>query len=129
MAYRQDIGRLGEDLACVFLTECGFAIRERNFRTKFGEIDVIASLKADVSRVSTDGEAEVTVFVEVKTRTSSSFGTPDEAFDRRKRRRFERAAQCYLSDHPEVCDWRIDFIGIMLDWNGRMIYREHIENV
>lgn len=118
MTYQRDIGRRGEDLACEFLVAAGFTICERNFRTKFGEIDVIASQKA-----------EVTVFVEVKTRTSSSFGTPAEAFDRRKRLRFERAVRCYLADHPDIREWRIDFLGIMLDRRGGMIYREHIRDV
>lgn len=129
MTYQRDIGKLGEDMACIFLTESGFTILERNFRTKFGEIDVIVLQKADDVRLRPVGATDVTVFIEVKTRTSSTFGTPEEAFDLRKRRRFERAVKCYLSDHHEVRDWRVDFIGITLDRAGRMIYREHIRDV
>lgn len=123
MTYRQDIGRRGEDIACLLLAESGFVILERNFRTKFGELDIVAL------REKTEYEPPITVFVEVKTRTSSVFGTPEEAFDCRKRLRFERAALCYLADHSEVRDWRIDFIGITLDRSGRMIYREHVRDV
>ncbi|MEW6264717.1 MAG: YraN family protein [Thermodesulfobacteriota bacterium] len=81
---RRDIGRRGEEAAAVFLRQRGLKILERNFRTRYGEIDLIC---LDGPRV---------VFVEVKTRTSHAFGPGSEAVNRVKQRRLSKAAQHYL---------------------------------
>ena len=87
------LGRAGEEAAARFLTSRGYRIRARGFRARVGEIDLVAE------------EAGTLVFVEVKTRTRSTYGTPAEAVDGRKRSRLVRAAGLYLirhgcSDHP-----------------------------
>jgi putative endonuclease len=61
---RQQLGAEGESLACAELERLGYAIVERNYRTRFGEIDIVAR------------EADTVVFVEVKTKTDGSFGDP-----------------------------------------------------
>lgn len=80
------LGNLGEDLAAAELKKMGYKIIERNFRCKLGEIDCIA-LK--------DGAV---VFLEVKSRRSTEFGTPMEAVDYRKRRKMTRLARYYIND-------------------------------
>ena len=84
MRYKKDIGDSGEQFAAEMLEASGFYILERNYRTKVGEIDIIACR---------DG---VLHFVEVKTRTGTSCGYPAEAVTEIKRQRIRRAAEWYL---------------------------------
>jgi putative endonuclease len=85
---RQNLGKLGEDLACVELARRGYAVLARRYRTRFGEIDIIARDSDDV-----------TVFVEVKTRTGDEFGGGAEAVTAWKQRRITQMAVDYLSRH------------------------------
>ncbi|MBI3947971.1 MAG: YraN family protein [Armatimonadetes bacterium] len=89
MNTRRDIGARGEDRALALLQKEGYRLRERNYRTRLGEIDLVAE------------EGEYLVFVEVKTRTGLDRGLPREAVDTRKQRRLVRAAYHYLNAHPE----------------------------
>ena len=84
---RQSLGKRGEDLACAELERRGYAVLARRYRTRFGEIDIIAR---------DDG---VTVFVEVKTRTGDEFGSGAEAVTAWKQRRITQMAVDYLSRH------------------------------
>jgi putative endonuclease len=84
---RQLLGKMGEDLACRELERLGYAILDRRYRTKFGEIDIVASI---------DG---VTVFVEVKARLGEQFGGGAEAITAWKQRRITQMAVDYLARH------------------------------
>lgn len=81
---RQQLGRAGEERAADFLRRAGYRILAANYRTRRGELDLVAE------------EGGELVFVEVKTRTSLAFGSPAEAVDRRKQQQIGRAAQEYL---------------------------------
>lgn len=81
---RAAIGRDAEDFACSFLQAQGYTIIERNWRTRLGEIDIIAEKQGAL------------VFIEVKFRSSDRFGAPEEAVDRSKLRRLERLATAYM---------------------------------
>jgi putative endonuclease len=81
---RRRLGIEGEALAAEFLRRAGLRILERRFRTRLGEIDLIAE------------EGSVLVFVEVKTRRGTGFGRPAEAVDRRKQQRLARVATLFL---------------------------------
>ena len=81
---RQRLGLEGEAHAEAALRERGFQILERRWRYRGGEIDLVALDRGTL------------VFVEVKARSGSGFGTPGEAVDRRKRSRVARAALAYL---------------------------------
>ncbi len=81
---RQSLGRLGEDLACRELRRRGYAILARRFRTRYGEIDVIAR------------DGPTLVFVEVKTRRTAAFGGPTAAVNAAKQRRLVNMARSYL---------------------------------
>ncbi len=87
---RQRLGRRGEDLAVRHLEASGYRILERNYRTRIGEIDIIAR------------EGETLVFVEVKSRRSDRFGGPKGAVDFRKRMKLSQVALWYLKGTGRV---------------------------
>lgn len=98
---RQETGAWGEEVAGRHLEAQGFVIRARNWHAPEGEIDLVAE------------EGDTIVFVEVKTRTGSDFGTPEDAITPTKRRRLQRAAWAYLLAHDLLdAPWRIDVIAI-----------------
>lgn len=102
---KRKIGAEYEKLAADYLMENGYQIIERNFRNRFGEIDIIAR------------DAEYLVFVEVKYRSSQSFGTAAEAVDLRKQRIITKVAWYYLLTHGEN-EWtpcRFDVLSIEED--------------
>ena len=81
--HKKLLGKKGEKLVEKYLKERGYTLLKRNFRTPFGEADLVMQ----------DGD-EI-VFVEVKTRTSEAFGTPKEAVGRAKQKRYYKIALCY----------------------------------
>jgi len=105
---RQELGRWGEDLAAEYLLKQGYAVIARNVRTPYGELDLVVQQSSQATENET-----VTVFVEVKTRTSSAYGFPEEAITPRKQIILISASQHYLQEHPDLeDDWRIDVIAI-----------------
>lgn len=80
-----NIGKFGEDIASKYLKDKGYKIKERNYRTFLGEIDIICEYKGNI------------IFVEVKTRNSDKFGYPEEAINLAKQRKIIKNALCYLS--------------------------------
>ena len=99
MKHNQRIGKWGEDTAAEYLTERGYEIITRNARTPYGEIDIVAR------------QGDVTIFVEVKARTSNKMGLPEESITARKREHMLAAADYYAAEH-EVDHWQIDVIAI-----------------
>ncbi|MCM8822063.1 MAG: YraN family protein [Candidatus Omnitrophica bacterium] len=84
MGSAREKGSEGEEIAVRFLKANGYRILDRNYRTKYGEIDIVAQKK------------KVIVFVEVKTRLSNEFGSPAEAVDERKLSRIASVANQYI---------------------------------
>lgn len=106
---RQSLGRHGEALAAEYLQAKGYQILERNFRSPYGEIDLIA-FQADEESLH---GGPVQVFVEVKTRSTNAYGYPEEAVTPSKQVHLIQAAQAYLQRHPDQTgDWRIDVIAV-----------------
>jgi len=95
----QEIGRWGESVAAEYLEQDSYRVVARNIRTPYGEIDIVAEK---------DG---ITCFVEVKTRTSSTFGPPEIAVTSRKQQHMLSAAEHYAQGH-EIDHWQIDVIAI-----------------
>ncbi len=96
-------GKLGEEIARGFLIKQGFKILDINFKTKFGEIDLICL------------DQQVLVFVEVKARWSRGFGLPEEAVTRRKITTIAKVGQFYRQNHPRLpLEERIDVVAIEL---------------
>ncbi len=112
---RLTLGRWGEEEAVRFLRRLGMKIIERNLRTPVGEIDIIAR------------HGQTLVFIEVKTRRSNLFGTPQEAVGRFKQRQIVRTAQWYLnSGKGKGLQPRFDVIAILTI--GGKTEVEHIPN-
>jgi len=112
--FKRLLGQEGEERAAQFLIEKGYRILERNYRTRSGEIDLIALHKDEV------------VFVEVKTRTSDSFGAPELAVNSRKQRSMIKAALGYIKYkkiHQVPCRFDVVTVGASA---GRKV--EHIQN-
>ena len=106
--FRQELGRWGEAHAADYLQQQGYTVIARNVRTPYGEIDLIVQ---QLSKITED--EIITVFVEVKTRTSKTFGYPEESITPRKQLNLVSAAQYYLQEHPDLDkNWRIDVIAI-----------------
>jgi putative endonuclease len=111
-------GRLGERAAVKLLKKKGYKILEKNFRTRFGEIDIIAKKRERV------------IFVEVKTKTGEGFGEPWEMVNKRKLKQIIRMAETYLTkkDLGEAA-CRVDVVGVWLDQADRLMKIEHWENL
>lgn len=100
-------GRNGEKLAQEYLKEHGYDIVENNYRSPDGEVDIIASKDSFIS------------FVEVRTRSTRKFGTPEESITSRKKQKLIAVSQHYLQKHDiQTVSWRIDFIAVELDGTG-----------
>jgi putative endonuclease len=115
---RQSLGRLGESLARAFLKNSGYTILETNWRTPYGEIDIVAS------------KNDAIVFVEVKARTSQSLGPPEISITPRKATHMRSAAEYYIQQHPAVdAEWRIDLVTIQFQPNHQPALIDQYENV
>ena len=93
-------GAWGEDLAAAFLEEKGFRIAARNWRCRFGELDLVA-----------EGHGFL-CFVEVKLRRSGRFGGGAEYVDRRKQEKLRAAAELYLQENSAGLQPRFDVIEV-----------------
>jgi putative endonuclease len=102
----RSVGDHAEELARQYLEKQGLITREQNYRTKFGELDLIMQ------------DGEVLVFVEVKYRSSDRFGNPLEAVDLRKQRRIKMLARHYMAKLRCEPLCRFDVVGIL----GNEIY-------
>jgi putative endonuclease len=117
---RQRTGRIAEDLVARRLAEAGWRILERNARTRYGELDLVAL------------DRRALVFVEVKAgREGAAFGPerPILAIDPRKQRRVRRLATAWMAERgsvPPYDEIRFDAVGVTLDRADRLVDVEHI---
>ena len=114
---RRDLGQAGERLACEHLERLGLRIVERNYRTRWGELDVVA--------VGPD----TIVFCEVKTRRAGP-GRPFDALGPVKQGRVRKMAAEWLierRDRPRAAELRFDAIGVTIDAAGRLLRLDHLE--
>lgn len=101
---RKALGSKGEELAVQYLKKKGYKVIERNYRCQWGEIDLIARDK------------ETLIFVEIKARSSSGFGLPQEAVDRFKQEKLIQVAKVYMAEHrlQETIPARFDVVAVHL---------------
>jgi putative endonuclease len=97
--YKKEIGAWGEEIAANWLAERGYQIAARNVRTPYGEIDIVAQ------------QGDVTVFVEVKTLTSSENFFPETNITPAKQKHMLNSAQHYAAEH-EIDHWQIDAVAV-----------------
>ena len=100
---RKELGDFGENYVSNYLKDLGFKVIGRNYHTKYGEIDIIATK---------DGKIH---FVEVNTRKSLLFGTPEEAYSLKKQERIIKAALGYLKDNNINKSFQIDLVALILN--------------
>lgn len=108
-------GTWGEDLALRYLERRGYGLVERNYRTRYGELDLIVR------------KGDTLVFVEVKLRRGTGFGDPLEAVTPRKRTTIRSLAEQYLLEREPAFDTvRFDVVGILTD--GEVPHVRHVED-
>ena len=107
---RLSLGKQGEDLACRELRRRGYAVLARRYRTRFGEIDIIAR------------DGDTLVFVEVKTRRGPGFGGAVAAVNFQKQRRLVNMARSYLMGvHAPEPPCRFDVVGVTMTAGERAV--------
>lgn len=110
------VGKKGEQIAQEFLISRNYKIIAINFHSRFGEIDIIAI------------ERGIIHFCEVKTRTTLTFGTPEEAVNRKKIERMKKTIQCYQQENGFI-PWQVDIIAIYLDHAQKTKKMIHYKNI
>lgn len=116
--HNQNLGRLGEKRAEEYYLAQGYSLLEKNYRTPFGEFDLIFK------------KASTTVFVEVKCRSSLLFGRPEEAITFKKRNSLRKGMEYYRLRYENVGqDYRCDVASIILSSGGEVAHFEVFENV
>jgi putative endonuclease len=114
---RKALGAQGEKWARDYLKKKGYRIRETNYRCREGEIDIVAEHKDNL------------VFVEVRTRTGSAFGTPEESVTTSKKQKLVLLALTYLQKHRNLPHfWRFDVVAIEVGPDGKPNRMEIIQN-
>jgi len=115
----RNVGDLGEDRACEYLISEGHKIVDRNYATKFGEIDIITK------------RAGVIFFVEVKAGKGNSWVQPEELITQQKLRRLLKTVEMYFLNNKikENQEWQLDGISLLLDSRGKVIKLKHLENI
>lgn len=124
---KQRIGALGENIAESFLRNRGFEILDRNYRKKWGEIDIVAK-KKDFFRFVEVKTIKAGLPTNVSRETSDSY-RPEENVHPQKLRRIHRAIQTYLLERKIDADWQIDVVTVKLDMGRRVARVEIIENI
>jgi putative endonuclease len=115
---RHQLGRLGERLAAEHLERLGFEVIDRNYRTRHGELDLVAF------------DSSLLVFCEVKTRRSARGVGPWDKLGEEKRGQVRRMGVAWLTDRPGrpyAAELRFDAIGVTFDPAGRLLALDHLE--
>ena len=115
---KQQIGLLGERAAQKYLQLKGYVIIERNYHSRFGEIDIIAK------------QRERFVFIEVKARTSINYGLPEQAVNLRKQKKVFKTIQDYFWKRKIITEnYRFDVIAVFLNMTTKIAKIKHYESV
>jgi putative endonuclease len=106
--FRKVLGAKGEDLAVRYLKKKGYKVIERNYRCQWGEIDLVAR------------QGDTLVFVEIKARSSSDFGLPQDAVGRFKQEKLVHVARAYMAEHrlKDEITARFDVVAVHLTGSG-----------
>ncbi len=110
-------GKIGEELAKDYLKKKGYKILEENYKTKYGEIDLVCQKDKQL------------IFIEVRTKKGESFGSPEDSLDKRKIRRVWLNSQNYINYKKWQGGCRIDAICLVLDHNNKLERLNHYQNI
>jgi putative endonuclease len=109
------LGSIGENFAVRLLESLGYKVVGRNFRTKVGEIDIIAFY------------GQTLVFVEVKTRSNTNHGLPQEAVNKKRISRITKAGQIFIKKYyPTVKKINIQVVSLIIK-EGKLVYKKIID--
>ena len=116
---QSETGQRGEDCATKYLESYGYKICERNFRTPFGELDIVCR------------KENVIIFVEVKTLKENASGfTPELHFTENKMQKMQRTIRAYLKDRLVIgIDYQLDLVAVELKGNSEVKDIRHYENI
>lgn len=114
MAQHNELGKKGEQLAVDFLIENGYVIKERNYRFDKAEVDIIAQ------------KQDTLAIIEVKTRSTTDFGNPQDFVKPKQIQRLVKAVNEYITVNELDVEVRFDIIAIVKTGNGYTV--EHLEN-
>lgn len=117
MAIHNIVGRQGEEAAKKYLKNKGYKIIECNYKTKRAEIDIIAKYKNQL------------IFVEVRTRQSEQYGSPEDTINYQKRIRLQRNATAYIHRKKYQGLYRIDAVCLVIDQNNGLQRINHYESI
>lgn len=110
-------GNKGEEMAAKYLENKGYSVIERNFRTRFGEIDIVC------------WDGPILVFVEVKTKIGHDFGEPEDMVGKSKIGQVKRMGEIYVLDKNFTGQCRVDVVAIVLLPDGKIEKLEHYQAV
>ncbi len=113
----KQLGRQGEQLAKGYFQHRGYQIIGQNYRTRQGEIDLICQRQGIIR------------FVEVKTRSTKSYGWPEEAVNSAKLAKINLAAQAYLAEYHITQPWQIDVLSISINQQNHSGLIKHFKNI
>lgn len=112
---KKELGRQGEEIAARYLQKKGYRLLDRNYYTRFGELDVICEKNQEL------------VFVEVKARTSIKYGFPEESITAKKKEHLRKAALIYIDSlNRPFRGMRFDVITILMEKDDKKI--NHIKS-
>ncbi|MBI2109038.1 MAG: YraN family protein [Parcubacteria group bacterium] len=125
------IGALGEDITCRFLKQKGFKIIERNYRKKWGEIDVVAEKENILRFVEVKSVSRITSDENVIHETSERRYRPEDMVHPWKVKRMQRVIQSYLFEKniSEYIKWQFDIVAVEIDQNRKTAKVRFIENM
>lgn len=119
MNYNQSVGAFGERIASNYLAKNGCKIIDKNIKTSYKELDLIAKDNKDVL-----------IFIEVKTRVGQSLGKAEDMLSRRKLYNFKHAAMIYMSRRkPQFSNLRFDFVAIDIDRLKKTAKIKHFKDI
>lgn len=116
--YRQKLGVSGEKMAAEYLKRKGYLIIDKNFRTREGEIDLIAERNKEL------------IFIEVKTRTSFTYGSPEEAVDAKKQQKILAVIdQYWKKKNLNPTEWHLEIITLFYNRRKKQFFLRHLKNL
>ena len=115
---RKNLGDSSERVAALYLEQRGYRILARDVQTRLGQLDLVAEQEGEI------------VFVEVKARRGSAFGSPEEAITPRKQIKLAQLAEAFFAANRSLAarPWRIDVVAIHLDRGGKVQEIHLIQN-
>jgi putative endonuclease len=112
-----EVGKRGEDLAEEYLKKEGYCVLAKNYKNKYGEIDIIINKGKEL------------IFVEVRSKTEEKFGSPEETVKKKKKEKLEKNALAYTAFHNYNGAYRIDLICVVFSAKGNVLRITHHKNI